>query len=277
MNMDNNVYVLVSQGVEIYRTKNKKVVEEMQKDCNEKWRKHIEKCAKTGDTPVDNEVFLYEEANTQSENHIAQNNMDLYKNNKRKDMYMSKKTLIVCVFPGCGKTWLVEHQKQFGYAMYEEDSSHYKKEDGWELRYLLNVMAKSKSGLYDFIFIDQEESILDEMDCRGIPYVIVEPDNIIYNNSLDEPPKRKKERQLIKQQWMGRLVLKNSDDMDDSTNWSRIKYIKKAYDDKTSLDFVDRHRQVSFFTLNQDQYLSDIIDDLYWKKEHYTVYTSGQD
>lgn len=71
MNMDNNVYVLVSQGVEIYRTKNKKVVEEMQKDCNEKWRKHIEKCAKTGDTPVDNEVFLYEEANTQSENHIA--------------------------------------------------------------------------------------------------------------------------------------------------------------------------------------------------------------
>ena len=84
------------------------------------------------------------------------------------------------------------------------------------------------------------------MDCRGIPYVIVEPDNIIYNNSLDEPPKRKKERQLIKQQWMGRLVLKNSDDMDDSTNWSWIEYIKKAYDDKTSLFFYVKSRSVSF-------------------------------
>lgn len=51
--------------------------------------------------------------------------MDLYKNNKRKDMYMSKKTLIVCVFPGCGKTWLVEHQKQFGYAMYEENKPRF--------------------------------------------------------------------------------------------------------------------------------------------------------
>lgn len=32
-----------------------------------------------------------------------------------------------------------------------------------------------------------------------------------------------------------------------------------------------------FFTLSQNQYLFDIIDDLYWKKEHYDFYTIYSD
>lgn len=38
-------------------------------------------------------------------------------------------------------------------------------------------------------------------------------------------------------------------------------------------DIISYH----FFTLNQNQYLSDIIDDLYWKKEHYEFYTVYSD
>lgn len=45
------------------------------------------------------------------------------------------------------------------------------------------------------------------MDRQGIPYVIVEPDNIIWNDY--ELPERTKERQLIKQQWFGRFALRD--------------------------------------------------------------------
>lgn len=56
-----------------------------------------------------------------------------------------------------------------------------------------------------------------------------------------------------------------------------LKHIEKIYDERISLDFINRHHQLSFFTLNQNQYLSDIIDDLYWKKEHYDFYTIHND
>lgn len=54
-------YVLISQGVEIYRTKVKQdAVDEMNKS-NEKYYKYLQKCLDVGDLPVDNEVFLEEE------------------------------------------------------------------------------------------------------------------------------------------------------------------------------------------------------------------------
>lgn len=56
-----------------------------------------------------------------------------------------------------------------------------------------------------------------------------------------------------------------------------LKHIEKIYDERTSLDFINRHHQLSFFTLNQNQYLSDIIDDLYWKKDNYEFYTIYSD
>ena len=111
------------------------------------------------------------------------------------------------------------------------------------------------------------------MDKQGIPYIIVEPDNIIWNDS--ELPERTKERQLIKQQWFGRFVLRDNSHIKDFLKW--LKHIEEIYDERTSLDFINKHHQLSFFTLNQNQYLSDIIDDLYWKKEHYDFYTIHSD
>lgn len=184
-----------------------------------------------------------------------------------------KKTLIVSVFAGCGKTWLAQHQEQYGYTVCDSDSSSYEKVNGWETHYVTDLLEKAKSGQYDFVFVCQTESVIDEMDRQGIPYIIVEPDNIIWNDS--ELPERTKERQLIKQQWFGRFVLRDNSHIKDFSKW--LNHIKEIYDERTSLDFINNHHQLSFFTLNQNQYLSDIIDDLYWKKEHYDFYTIYND
>lgn len=184
-----------------------------------------------------------------------------------------KRTLIVSVFTGCGKTYLTEHQHEYGYSVCDSDSSSYKKLIGWENTYVSDILKKAKSGKYDFVFVCQTESVIAEMDKQGIPYVIVEPDNIVWNEF--ETQERKRERKLIKQQWMGRLVLRNNNHIKDFEKW--FEHIKEIYDERTSLDFINKHKQLSFFGLNQNQYLSDIIDDLYWKKERYDFYTIYSD
>lgn len=54
-------YVLVSQGMEIYRTKYKDEAQEMMDKSNKDWREYVERCIEEGDRPADNEVFLEEE------------------------------------------------------------------------------------------------------------------------------------------------------------------------------------------------------------------------
>ena len=34
-----------------------------------------------------------------------------------------RRTMVVSVFAGCGKTWLTNHQNQYGYSMRDSDSS----------------------------------------------------------------------------------------------------------------------------------------------------------
>lgn len=54
-------YVLISQGIEIYRTKDKDEAQEIMDKNNKDWREYVERCIEEGDRPVDNEVFLEEE------------------------------------------------------------------------------------------------------------------------------------------------------------------------------------------------------------------------
>ena len=54
-------YVLVSQGVEIYRTKDEDEAKSIQAESNDAWRRYVGECLENGDVPADNEVFLYEE------------------------------------------------------------------------------------------------------------------------------------------------------------------------------------------------------------------------
>lgn len=54
-------YVLVSQGIEIYRTTDKEEAEKMMNESNEQWRRYYQECIENGHIPSDNEVFMYEE------------------------------------------------------------------------------------------------------------------------------------------------------------------------------------------------------------------------
>lgn len=55
------VYVLVSQGLEIYRTTNRKEAEIFMNESNEEWRKYCQNCYDEGTRSADNQVFMYEE------------------------------------------------------------------------------------------------------------------------------------------------------------------------------------------------------------------------
>lgn len=54
-------FVLVSQGIEIYRTTDKEEAEKMMNESNEKWRKYVERCIENCEPYADNEVILFEE------------------------------------------------------------------------------------------------------------------------------------------------------------------------------------------------------------------------
>ena len=77
-----------------------------------------------------------------------------------------RRTMVVSVFAGCGKTWLTNHQNQYGYSMRDSDSSTYEKTAGWEKEYINNFMEEAKSGKYDFIFVCQTESVIDRKSTR---------------------------------------------------------------------------------------------------------------
>ena len=54
-------YVLVSQGVEIYRTKDKNEALEIMEQGNKEWCKYRQECYDNYEPCVDNEIFMYEE------------------------------------------------------------------------------------------------------------------------------------------------------------------------------------------------------------------------
>lgn len=54
-------YVLVSQGIEIYRTTDKEEAVKMMDESNRTWREYVARCIEEWERPADNEVFLYEE------------------------------------------------------------------------------------------------------------------------------------------------------------------------------------------------------------------------
>lgn len=142
-----------------------------------------------------------------------------------------RRTMVVSVFAGCGKTWLANHQNKYGYSMRDSDSSTYEKTAGWEKEYINSFMKEAKSGKYDFIFVCQTESVIDEMDRQKIPYVIVEPDNIVWNEQ--ESKERAKERQIIKQQWFGRFILRDNSHIKNFSKW--LNHMKDIYDERTGL------------------------------------------
>ena len=55
------MWVLVSQGIEIFRTEDSKEAFDIMYKGNDEWYKYCIKCAENNEVPVDNEIFIYEE------------------------------------------------------------------------------------------------------------------------------------------------------------------------------------------------------------------------
>lgn len=54
-------YVIVTQGVDVLHTTDKDMATKLVIKGNEDYQRYIDECSKTNETPVDNELFLYEE------------------------------------------------------------------------------------------------------------------------------------------------------------------------------------------------------------------------
>jgi hypothetical protein len=176
-------------------------------------------------------------------------------------------TMVISAFPACGKTYLAKNQEALlfndlgnrkKFTFEDIDSSRYARTPGWETIYADDI--EKAIGTVDFIFIARYDEILNELNNRSIPFVVVAPDNSEYITE--------KERQIIKQQWFGRFLLRDNSHIGDFSGWMR--QMIANYDEWTSEENLCRHKPVTFMLLKSDQYISDIIETLYWQKENFT-------
>lgn len=177
---------------------------------------------------------------------------------------MSKKlkTMIISAYAGVGKSWLARHcgelSGRYEFMCLDMDSSSYSKSDpSWTRRYIADIL--DNVGKYDFIFVSLRREVRNELHENDIPFITVAPDN---SDFISE-----RERALTKQQWFGRFLLRDNGHIKDFGAW--LEQQADGYDRTMDLDNLTAYGAVTFFLLRHDQYLSDIIADLYEKKEHY--------
>ena len=102
------------------------------------------------------------------------------------------KTKIFSVFPACGKTWLCEHQEQYGLKILDSDSSKFswlyvdtdefgEPLDGYRrvrnpdfpANYIKHI--KENMGEYDYIFVSSHASVREALEVEDIDFTIVYP------------------------------------------------------------------------------------------------------
>lgn len=153
------------------------------------------------------------------------------------------KTLIISAFPGCGKSYLANTgnnshifiDKDNGFLKTNQDFSTYAQE-------VIELIGHA-----DFIFINQYPEVLEILHSQGYKYIIIAPNNLPYLSS--------KARKLIKQQWFGRFSLRGNDE-----KW--ISILKQNYDQWTTLNHLESMHPSKIVLLNENEYLTDIVDDL---------------
>lgn len=169
------------------------------------------------------------------------------------------KTCVVSVFPACGRNYAYCNQNKIliTKALLKDKSSCTIL--NCNDRYPKSIKTIEKSiGSVDFILFEQNDLLLKTLKSMGIPVVMVVPNN---SSMIEE-----KERVLIKNQWLGRIVASRSESddlnriirvfLDNYENWTNISIIKENYS------------PAGIFTLSQGEYLADILEKLYWKKEN---------
>lgn len=162
----------------------------------------------------------------------------------------NKNTLVISAFPACGKTYLAND----GFLeCIDLDSSKFN--DGtkeWVFKYVSAI--KDLMGKVNFILVSQHGELLKELDNQGIPFVVVAPNNADWLTD--------KERNLIKQQWFGRFILRDNSHIKDFNTW--LNTMKENYDKWTNLENLMKHHPLEVFTLQSNEYLSDIIEEVFW-------------
>lgn len=92
-------------------------------------------------------------------------------------------TKIYSVFPACGKTWLYEHQEDYGLKIMDSDSSNFNwiRVDGRKERnpefpenYITHI--KENIGKCDCIFVSSHASVREALDREGIDFTVVYPE-----------------------------------------------------------------------------------------------------
>lgn len=101
-------------------------------------------------------------------------------------------TKIFSVFPACGKTWLCEHQEQYGLKILDSDSSKFSwlyvdtdefgeplegyrrvRNPDFPANYIKHI--KENMGQYDYIFVSSHASVREALEAEGIDFTIVYP------------------------------------------------------------------------------------------------------
>ena len=104
------------------------------------------------------------------------------------------KTIIFSVFPACGKTYLYEHQEDYGLKILDSDSSQFSwverpvtfKTDDYQYEKIVKIRnpdfpanyikhIKENIGKYDYIFVSSHASVREALDDAGIDFTIVYP------------------------------------------------------------------------------------------------------
>lgn len=176
----------------------------------------------------------------------------------------SMNTMVISAFPGCGKTYLCNHQDELEFnwlnepkhfSFYNLKSSNYKKTINWEKTYVDKLQGLA--GKVDFVFIPRHNEIMQELYNRKIPVIMVLPNN---TDKLTE-----KQRRIIKQQWFGRILLRDNSHIKPLNVW--LTRMIANYNEWTSVEYILNQHPSLCYLLRETQYLEDIIAELYEKKE----------
>lgn len=99
-------------------------------------------------------------------------------------------TKIYSVFPACGKTYLYEHQEDYGLKILDSDSSNFSwvrlydplsrpttklRNPDFPNNYIEHI--KENIGKYDCIFVSSHATVREALDKEGIDFTIVYPEH----------------------------------------------------------------------------------------------------
>lgn len=176
-----------------------------------------------------------------------------------------KQTKIFSVFPACGKTWLTDHQDEYGIMVLDSDSSKFSWKEvdvevhgygtmiNGEIRpmtrktkirnpdfpcnYIQHV--KDNIGKYDYIFVSSHEEVRKTMNEAGIDFAIVYPNKTCMN------------------EWIGRCYLRELN----GTNGFPIKVLIDNWD-KWIDQCAEEGKTHDKIILYSNEHLSDRIFDM---------------